>query len=94
VIVGHLARHAYAQDFFQAMFASQPAMGIAGMARRHGKTLLPFRNKMHLQEVVSRWNAVRSCQAHFFHQAILQGFEQSLDASFGLRTVRGNPFDS
>src|SRR5271165_3917404 len=73
VIVGYLARHAHAQDFFQAVFAPQPPMRITGITRCHRKTLLPFRKKVPLQKVIGRGNAVDSRQTHFFHQAILQG---------------------
>jgi hypothetical protein len=45
VIVGHLARGAHAQDFFQTLFAPQPSMRIAGMTWYHRKTLLPLRKK-------------------------------------------------
>jgi hypothetical protein len=93
MILGHPTRHAHTQDFFQAVFAPQPSMRITGITRCHRKTLLPFRKKVRLQKVIGRANAVDSRQAHFFHQAILQGFEQPLDTPFGLRTVRSDPFD-
>src|SRR5579863_2130010 len=69
-------------------------MCIAWMARLHRKTLCPLWQEACFQEVVGSGDTVDSRQAHFFHQAVLQGPEQSLDAPFGLGTVGRNPFDS
>ena len=38
-------------------------------------------------------DAVDSRQSQFLHQAILESFKQSLDAPFGLWTVRRDPLD-
>jgi hypothetical protein len=38
-------------------------------------------------------DASDSGQTHFFHQAVLQGGKQPLDASFGLGALCGDPFD-
>jgi hypothetical protein len=93
VILCHLAGYAHTQDFFQAMFSPQPPMGIAWMARCHREALLPFRKKARFQKVIRSFKGSDSRQAHFLHQAVLEGLEQSLDAPFRLRTLRRNPFD-
>jgi hypothetical protein len=43
--------------------------------------------------VIGGLDASDSCQTHFFHQAVLQGGKQPLDASFGLGALGGDPFD-
>ena len=53
------------------LFPSQLPMGIAGLPRCHGKTLLPLRKKARLQEMICSEDAVDSCQAHLLHQTIL-----------------------
>src|ERR1700737_4534609 len=93
VIVGHRASDPHAKDFLQALSAIQPSMRIARVARCYAETSFPLRNKARLQKVVRGCYAVDPRQAHFFYQAVLQCCEQSLDASFGLRTVGRNPFD-
>ena len=93
VIVGYRASHAYAEDFFQPLLWIQPSMRIARVARCDAETSFPLRNKARLQKVIRGCYAVDPRQAHFFYQAVLQRCEQSLDASFGLRTVCRNPFD-
>jgi hypothetical protein len=62
-------------------------------ARLHRKTLFPLRQEACFQEEVRSGDTVDSRQTHFFHQAVLQGPEQSVDAPFRLRTVGRNPFD-
>jgi len=93
VVLSHFAGCAHTQDFFQAMFAPQPSMGIAWISRCHRKTLLPLGKKARLQKVIGGLDASDPCQTHFFHQAVLQGGEQPLDASFGLRALCGDPCD-
>ena len=94
VVLSHSADHAHTQDFFQALFAPQLSMGIAWISRCHRKTLLPLRKKVRLQKVIRGFDAIDSRQTHFLHQAVLQGGKQPLDASFGLRALCGDPFDS
>jgi hypothetical protein len=93
VVLSHFAVHAYTQDFFQVLFQPQSSMGIAGIPRCYGKTLLPLGKKTHLQKMIRCRDAVDSRQAHLLHQTILQRFKQPLDTPFGLRTVRRDPFD-
>jgi hypothetical protein len=93
VIVGYRASHAHAEDFLQTLASFQGSMGIARVARRYYKTLFPLRKKAGLQKVIGGGQAVDPGRTHFFYQAVLQGFKQSLDASFGLRTVGRDPFD-
>ena len=93
VIVGYLARGAHAQDFFQTLFAPQPSMCIAGMTCYHRKTPLPLRKKTYFQKAIRRFDPSDSRQTHFLHQTVLQGLEEPFDATFGLRTLRGDPFD-
>ena len=87
VIVAHRASHPHAKDFLQALSSIQPSMRIARVARCYAEALFPLRKKVRLQKVIRGCEAVDARQAHFFYQAVLQRFEQSLDASFGLRTV-------
>src|SRR5215475_14868508 len=68
-------------------------MRIAWISRLYCETLFPVRQEARLQEVVGSGDTVDSRQAHFFHQAVLQGSEQPLDAPFRLWTVGRNPFD-
>src|SRR5215469_12708452 len=68
-------------------------MRIAWNSRLYCETLFPLRQEARLQKVVGSGDAVDSRQAHFFHQAILQGPKQPLDAPFRLGTVGRNPFD-
>jgi hypothetical protein len=84
VVLRHFAGHAHTQDFFQVLFATQPSMGIAGIARCYGKTLLPLGKKAHLQKVIGGFDAGDSRQAHLLHQTILQSFKQPLDTPFGV----------
>ena len=93
VVLSHFAGHAHTQDFFQVLFAPQPSMGIAWIARCHRKTLFPLREKARLQKVIGGLEAVDSRQAHLLHQAILKSLEQPLDTPFRLRTVGRDPFD-
>src|SRR6202051_2598072 len=69
-------------------------MRIARAARCHRETLLPGRKKTHLQKMIGGSEVVDPGQAHFLYQSVLQRFEQSLDPSFGLRTVCRDPFDT
>jgi len=94
VILGHFARHAHAQNFFQTLFSSQSSMGIAWMARCYCEALFPLWKKMPLQKIIPRLDGVDSRQTHLLHQTILQRLEQSLDVAFGLWTVRRDPFDA
>jgi len=71
----------------------QPSVRIARPARCHRETFFPRRKKTHLQKMIRGSNVVDPRQAHFLYQAVLQRFEQSLDPSFGLRTVCCDPFD-
>ncbi len=57
------------------------SMGIAWISWRHRKALLPLGKKARLQEVIGGLDASDSGQTHFFHQAVLQGGKQPLDAS-------------
>jgi hypothetical protein len=93
VIVGHRASHAHAEDFLQTLTAIQASMRIARVARRYDETLFPLRKKAGLQKVIGGGQAVDAGQTHFFYQAVLQRFKQSLNPSFGLRTVGRDPFD-
>jgi hypothetical protein len=94
VIVGHRASHVHAEDFLQALSSIQPSMRIARVARCYAEAFFPLRKKARLQKVIRSGHAVDARQAHFFYQTVLQRFEQSLDASFGLRTVCRDPFDT
>ncbi len=85
VIVGHLRPTRTLRISSRRWPAIQGSMGIARVARRHDEALFPLRNKARLQKVIGGGDAVDACQTHFFYQAVLQGFKQSLDASFGLR---------
>ena len=66
------------------MFAIQSSMRIAWISRLYCETLFPLRQEARLQKVVGSGDTVDSRQAHFFHQAVLQGPEQPLDAPFGM----------
>src|SRR6516162_6801442 len=68
-------------------------MRIAWISRLYCETLFPLRQEARLQKVVGSGDTVDSRQAHFFHQAVLQGPEQPLDAPFRFWTVGRNPFD-
>src|SRR5271155_1490389 len=92
VIIGHFARDAHTQDFFQAVFSSQPPMGIVWVARQHLETVFPVRKEAHLQKVIRSWAGIDSCQAQFLRQTILERLEEPLDAALGLRTLRRDPF--
>ena len=93
VVLSHSAGHAHTQDFFQVLFAPQSSMGIAGIPRCHGETLLPLGKKVHLQKVIRCRDAVDFRQPHLLHQTILQRFKQPLDTPFRLRAVRRDPLD-
>jgi hypothetical protein len=84
VVLSYFAGHAHTQDFFQALFASQSSMGIAWISRGHRETLFPLGKKARLQKMIGGRDVIDSCQAHFLHQAVLQGFEQPLDATLGM----------
>src|SRR5215475_875336 len=75
------------------MFPIQSSMDISWMARLHRETLFPLGQESCLQELVGSGDTVDSRQTHFFHQTVLQGPEQPLDAPFGLWAVGRNPFD-
>ena len=93
VILRYLPCRAHTQDFLQAIVSTQSSMGIAWVARYHREALFPLRKKAQLQEVICCFGGIDPRQAHLLYQAVLQGFEQSLDPSFRLWTVRRDPFD-
>ena len=68
-------------------------VGVGGIRRRMDETPIPHRQKRFLQVAIGLFQGAHTGFAQVFHQAVLRGAKESLDAAFGLRTVRPDPGD-
>ena len=86
-VFGKQARLLPGEDQVEVLRLGERPVSIIGTARRNGKTSVEGLDKVG-QVGIGLLEGGKALQAHFLHQAVLQGLVDPLDASFSLGRIR------